>query len=118
VAYSYTVKSPTTGTNDDIHLPQAPYLEQNQPNPFPLTTAIHYRIDRTLPVRLGVFDTYGREVADLVCKVQEPGFYSQTFDPAKYRLPHGIYFAHLSTGNISKSIRMVYLNNKTSNIGK
>jgi DNA repair exonuclease SbcCD nuclease subunit len=111
VAYSYTVKSQTTGMNEDIQLQPVPCLEQNRPNPFPLTTSIHYRVDQTLPVRLRVFDTFGREVADLVSKVQEPGFYTQTFDPVKYSLPNGIYYAHLTSGNISKSIRMVYINN-------
>ncbi len=70
-------------------------LWQNTPNPFNPSTEIAFRLERTGPVRLVVFDTRGREVARLVDGVLEAGEYVRSFTPRN--LSSGLYLYRLVT---------------------
>ena len=83
-------------------------LYQNYPNPFNPTTKIKYTIatspsfpllskERDVRVRLKVYDVLGNEVAILVDEYKQAGSYEVKFDAGK--LPGGIYFYRLQTGN-------------------
>ena len=83
-------------------------LYQNYPNPFNPTTKIKYTIatspsfpllskERDVRVRLKVYDVLGNEVAILVDEYKQAGSYEVKFDADK--LPGGIYFYRLQTGN-------------------
>jgi hypothetical protein len=111
VAYSYTLKTMSTGTGKNIASPGSSSIEQNYPNPFSKSTFINYRIDHTSPVKIKVFDIFGKEVATLVDQEKQPGFYTQTFDAGKLGISSGMYLIHFNAGSFQKSIHMVYSNN-------
>jgi hypothetical protein len=71
-------------------------LEQNFPNPFNPSTEIRYSIARSEFTTLTVYDLLGREVANLVKEVKEPGTYTAHFDAAG--LASGVYYYRLTSG--------------------
>lgn len=82
-------------------------LSQNYPNPFNPNTNIKYQIAKSKDVNLKVFDILGKEVATLVNEKQTPGVYEITFDGSK--LPSGVYFYRLSTGDFSETKKMILI---------
>ena len=89
-------------------------LDQNYPNPFNPTTIIEYTIggvrsqgSGVSDVRLLVYDVLGRVVGILVNKFQTPGSYFVRFDGSK--LPSGLYFYKLTTGDFSVTRSMLLL---------
>lgn len=87
-------------------------LAQNHPNPFNPRTEISYRLARSGPVRLTVYDLRGRELRVLVDEVQEPGEYTVTWDgrDAKDHVAAaGTYFYRLDSEDAPLVRRMVLL---------
>lgn len=82
-------------------------LSQNYPNPFNPTTTISYSIPKNGLVTLKVYDILGKEVADLVNEMKEPGDYSVTFNAAN--LPSGIYFYTLTSSNFMATKKLILL---------
>lgn len=82
-------------------------LFQNYPNPFNPTTNIKYQITKSKLVVLKIYDILGKEIAVLINEKQEPGVYEVTFDASK--LPSGIYFCKLISGDFSDTKRMIIL---------
>ncbi len=80
---------------------------QNYPNPFNPSTTIEYAINKKEFVSLRVFDIVGRELANLVNEVREPGFYKLDFDASK--LTSGIYFYQLRTDSYLQTRKMQVL---------
>lgn len=68
-------------------------LDQNYPNPFNPVTTIPYMLPERAAVSLRVFDLLGREVAELVTSVQEPGAHAATWDASG--VSSGLYFYRL-----------------------
>jgi len=68
----------------------------NYPNPFNPVTSIRYRVARTVPVTLTVFNAVGQKVRTLVNTKQGSGQYEVTFDAGD--LPSGVYFYRLRAG--------------------
>ena len=73
-------------------------LSQNYPNPFNPSTKIKYSIpnvgtENFQSVRLIVYDVLGREVAALINKQQNPGYYEISWNASN--MPSGIYFYQL-----------------------
>ncbi|RJP74664.1 MAG: T9SS C-terminal target domain-containing protein [Candidatus Zixiibacteriota bacterium] len=77
------------------------------PNPFNPVTAIGYQLPASGRVRLRVYDSAGREVAALVEGWRDAGNHEVTFDASG--LAGGIYFARLSAGNFTATMKMVLL---------
>ena len=69
------------------------------------------RNDGTVHVSLKVYDALGREVATLVNKKQQPGFYEVNFNAssASGGLPSGIYYYTLRAGNFVQTKKMVLM---------
>ncbi|NUN71279.1 MAG: T9SS type A sorting domain-containing protein [Bacteroidetes bacterium] len=82
-------------------------LHQNYPNPFNPATAIKYSVPEDGDVKLTVYDITGREVLQLVDRVQKAGTYTVTLSGAD--LASGVYCAVLSSGAMRRSITMVLL---------
>ena len=80
-------------------------LDQNYPNPFNPTTTIRYWLPLAGPVSLRVYDSLGREVATLLSAVQSPGEHLVEFDASS--LASGVYFARLTGGTRTKTIKLV-----------
>ncbi len=106
--------APTEVDNDDLlPLPREVRLEQNYPNPFNPTTEIRYQLPARCRVSLKVFTDLGQEVASLVDKVQDVGYYNVQFDVnapnLKGRLASGVYLYRLTAGDFTAERKMVLL---------
>ncbi|MEA2063527.1 MAG: T9SS type A sorting domain-containing protein, partial [Gemmatimonadota bacterium] len=111
------------GTEQDIELagnssqlPEAFDLAQNSPNPFNPSTTISYTVpfseQAAVPVSIMVFDVRGKQVVELVNKVQGPGVYSVLWDGTNAsggRVSSGVYFYRLRAGDYSENRKMVLL---------
>ncbi len=82
-------------------------LEQNYPNPFNPTTTIQYTLQTRGFVSLKVFDTLGREIANIVNEIQEAGKYSVRFNGAN--LPSGIYIYSLRVNDFVQNKKMTLM---------
>ena len=93
-------------------IPKSFSLTQNSPNPFGLTTSIAYSLPRKSGVSLAVYDITGREVKTLVNEFKESGVYRVEWDGRNVtgeRVPSGIYFYRLKTGEFVQTRKMVVL---------
>ena len=88
-------------------LPERITLSQNFPNPFNPATSFEYAIDRTMEVKVRVFDVLGRVVATLVDGVQQPATYRVTFDASS--LASGMYLYRIETPNKVLTRQMVLI---------
>ncbi len=88
-------------------IPAAFGLGQNYPNPFNPTTAIGYQLSASGRVSLKVYDILGREVMTLIDRNQNPGYYSVTFDAARFA--SGTYFYVLKSGGNLSTRKMLLL---------
>ena len=83
---------------------------------FESGTPLDYTVARRGMVQLRVFDILGEEVLTLEQKWRTPGFYTTTWDGRDARgnrVENGIYFVRLSAPGVSKTIRVVSLNNRS-----
>lgn len=79
----------------DGELPASITLSANYPNPFNPSTTFEYAIDKSVHVKLQVFDVLGRLVTTLYDGLQKPATYQVTFDAS--RLASGVYMYRLET---------------------
>ncbi len=82
-------------------------LLPNYPNPFNPSTSITYQLPKKGHVTLKVYNTLGKEVAELVNKAKEEGVYSVTFNGDN--LPSGMYFYKIQTGEFVDVKKMLLL---------
>lgn len=71
-------------------------LLQNYPNPFNPSTTITFSIPNQELVILQVYDSLGKEVAELISEVKDAGKYKINFNAEN--LPSGIYFYTINVG--------------------
>jgi len=98
--------------DDLVGLPIEFTLQPNYPNPFNPVTTISYSLPEASLVKLTVFDIRGQEVMTLQDATKPPGNYEIQWgglDQAGNQVSTGVYFARLQAGDISKTIKMVYL---------
>jgi hypothetical protein len=67
------------------------------PNPFNPVTRISYNVPSTQHVRIAIYDVAGRLVEDLVNETKGAGEYVVEWDAG--RLPSGVYFYRMQTGD-------------------
>lgn len=96
-----------TDVDGDNSFPKDFRLENNYPNPFNGQTNIYYALPKKEKVVLTVYDMLGRVIKTLVNKVEEPGYYSVTFDANN--ISSGIYFYNLNAGSFSETKKLVLL---------
>ncbi len=93
-------------------LPDEVNLSQNYPNPFNPGTCIMFDLPRRSRVTLTVFNLLGQPVNTLVCGELPAGSHSITWDGTDQqgeKLPTGVYFYRLETGNTVQSKKMLLL---------
>ncbi len=86
------------------------HLGQNHPNPFNPTTNISFTVDKEGPVELAVYDLSGRKIRTLVHDTRGPGDHMATWDgtdEAGSRVPSGMYFYQLVSGEDSSTRKMM-----------
>lgn len=120
-----------TSVDDEASvIPRTNELYQNFPNPFtPLdnfvrpvggrgvflsngvnpTTHFKFSITDFGSVKLTVFDTLGKEVAEVVNEELSPGEYEFRFSNKDAQLSSGVYFYRLQTATFSQTQKMVLL---------
>ena len=82
-------------------------LLPNYPNPFNPSTSITYQLPRKGHVVLKVYNTLGKEVAELVNETKEEGVYSVTFNGDN--LPSGMYFYKIQSSEFIDVKKMLLL---------
>ena len=97
-------------TENASPLPTDFILGQNYPNPFNPKTVIQYEIPYLEHVTITVYDIMGREVIQLVDKVQEPGYKAIAWDAKNdvgLSVGTGLYFYQLKTTKYVNTKKMV-----------
>ena len=98
--------------NISEQVPEGFSLSQNYPNPFNPSTKIRFEIKTeknggSSGVRLIVYDTQGREVAELLNGNLSPGTYEVSFEAVN--LSSGIYFYKLEADGFSDTKKMMLI---------
>lgn len=83
-------------------------LEQNYPNPFNPSTRINFSIPSSSNVSLKVFNSLGKEVAQLVNEFKTAGNYSYDFN-ASSNLTSGVYFYTLTSENFTQTKKLTLI---------
>lgn len=81
------------------------FLVGNFPNPFVRETTIGYEVRANERVNLSVWDLSGQQVAALVNRDHEPGYYQVQFSADD--LPSGTYFVRLQTPSGIQTRKMI-----------
>jgi photosystem II stability/assembly factor-like uncharacterized protein len=89
----------------EIGVPKKFNLSQNYPNPFNPNTVISYQLSVERFVSLKVYDIAGKEVVNLVNKIQKAGYYIVEFNAGN--LASGMYFYRIQAGDFSAVKKMV-----------
>jgi hypothetical protein len=99
------IPTPLTGISD-TPLPQTPMLSSH-PNPFNPTTTITFTVASAGPVTLAVYDVDGGLIETLLDReYRTPDTYQLQFRPTS---ASGVYFARLTAGGRTRSIKLVLL---------
>jgi hypothetical protein len=102
------VYTPITGiTSNENGIPRKFDLKQNYPNPFNPVTKINYEVSKNEFVSIKIYDMLGREIATLVNKQIEAGYYTYDFDASS--MASGVYVCKMKAGTFEKSLRMTVL---------
>ncbi len=104
--------APQTGDRIPVTSTGVILLARNRPNPFNPTTEIRYFLPYPAPVRVEVFDLTGRSVAILVDGPIGSGWQSTVWNGESSEGTEsvsGIYFARLTTGATTHTVRMVLI---------
>jgi choice-of-anchor B domain-containing protein len=78
-------------------------LDQNYPNPFNPSTKISFSLKQNSDVKLKIYNTEGKEVAELLNDKRDGGNYEVVFDAAKYSLSSGSYFYTINISNMNEN---------------
>jgi Cohesin domain/Secretion system C-terminal sorting domain/Fibronectin type III domain len=106
--YSNEVNITVTSVNGDRPVIPVSYgLSQNYPNPFNPSTTVDYQIPESGFVDVRVFDVMGREVAVLVHRQQNAGYYTVKFEGSTRT--SGVYFIRIASGSFSEVKKMVLM---------
>lgn len=81
---------------EQLTTPGAIELSQNYPNPFSLSTSIHYKLAAYCEVRLSVYNLLGMKVRSLVDQYQNAGFHQVDLNAED--LDPGVYTYRLEAG--------------------
>lgn len=82
-------------------------LEQNYPNPFNPNTTVAFELDRSVDIRLTVYNQLGQPVATLVNGRAQAGRHTVAFDATN--LASGLYFYTLTAGGETATRKMTLI---------
>jgi hypothetical protein len=109
--YYYSPSNSSVDPSEESVLPGFA-LFQNYPNPFNSSTIINYRLRNKGHVTLKVYNILGKEVAELVSRLQEPGHYAVRWDGRNNQgkeVASGIYFCQLTAGDYKETKTLVLI---------
>jgi C1A family cysteine protease len=94
--FSFYNQYPPTGiAAENQSLPETWQLQQNYPNPFNATTTINYSLPENSPVKIVIYDLFGRSVKELRNSLEPAGYKSVTWDgrdDSGRLVASGVYF--------------------------
>lgn len=103
---STLITNPTiVGVEENGILPNNFVLDQNYPNPFNPTTEIRFEIPKESYVTLRVYNSIGKDVAELVNRELSAGQYKVNFNGKD--LPSGIYYYKIQAGEFIQTRKML-----------
>lgn len=106
-------KSSTMDIDNEINTkPSEYFLSQAYPNPFNPATTVKYKIVQEEKVTIKVFNILGIEIKKLLEKTRKSGEHEITWDGTdEYgnKMPSGVYFINLLSGNFNKTIKAVLM---------
>jgi hypothetical protein len=82
-------------------------LKQNYPNPFNPQTRIEFSLKKAGHTQLTIYNSLGRQIAQLINEDKSSGNYTIDFNAAG--LSSGIYFYKLHSGSFTQTRRMVII---------
>jgi hypothetical protein len=91
----------------ESYLPSSVKLDGAHPNPFNSQTTINFEIPQTADIKLTIYDTAGRQVAELINEKREAGLHQVTFNSND--LASGIYFCRLQVENYVVTNKLILL---------
>jgi hypothetical protein len=97
------------GISESI-IENASFSIENYPNPFSHTTEIRYGLPINTRLKIGVYNSFGQEIATLVNGIQNLGWYSVKWngkDDKGKICPNGIYFYRLESEEFKATKKMV-----------
>jgi hypothetical protein len=89
------------------HRPSVFSLGQNHPNPVSDHTSIRYTIAEASDVSIGVYNSAGMLVKNLVNEYRTPGIYTVNWDNVD--LSNGVYFYRMNAGDFNMTHKMVVM---------
>ncbi|MCF7802947.1 MAG: T9SS type A sorting domain-containing protein [Candidatus Marinimicrobia bacterium] len=96
-----------TGVTESSKVPKTFHLSQNYPNPFNPETTIEFMLNQDRDVTLVVYNSLGRQVAQLANGKYSAGQHKVTFHA--FDLPSGIYFYKMMAGGHTQMKKLVLL---------
>ena len=108
----YVIDARTLAVGDPGFIPEVFSLAQNYPNPFNPVTKIGYGLPKSSNVRVDVYNLMGENVATLVNKKQNPGYYFITWDSKNNMgilVSAGVYIYQIRAGDYVKSRKLILL---------
>ena len=105
--YERVADTSLSSEDDDPVRPQAFELMTVYPNPFNLSTPIHFRMDHGAAIRLEVIDILGRRVALLANEWHDAGFHTVQF--IAHGLASGTYLIRMEAGDFVATKQVVLL---------
>jgi hypothetical protein len=92
---------------EENKIPTGYVLNQNYPNPFNPSTTISYQIPQEGIVSIKLYDALGKEVATLVNKYQQAGYYTFNFNASKFT--SGVYIYKMNVNKFTVSKKMLLM---------
>lgn len=84
-------------------------LFQNYPNPFNPSTKISYSLKNKAFVSLKLYNSLGKEIANIINEEKEAGIYELELDANQFGLSSGVYFYKLTANEFISVKKMIYL---------
>ncbi|MBL0108722.1 MAG: T9SS type A sorting domain-containing protein [Ignavibacteria bacterium] len=107
----YSKQNPTGNPvgiiNINSEIPNEFSLGQNYPNPFNPATKIKFELRNNSFTNLVIYDGLGREVETIVNEQLNAGSYEADWNASNF--PSGVYFYKLTTGDFSKTNKMLLI---------
>jgi len=95
VAVSGLRASKPTNLEQPVNIPKAFQLSTNYPNPFNVSTTIHYEIPRTSSVDISIYNLRGEIITTLIHQKMVPGYYDFQWDASEQA--SGVYIIRFSS---------------------
>ena len=92
---------------EEALLPNKYSLVNIYPNPFNPVTTIKYGLPDYVPVKIAVYDIWGRQVAILINNYESPGFHSLSWDASSY--PSGLYFIRINSYTFTETRKVLLI---------